>query len=30
MKQQVSGQLIDIKVDNIDTTTKLDPALFKK
>lgn len=29
-KQQVAGQLIDIKVDQIDTATGIDPALFKK
>jgi hypothetical protein len=30
IKQQVSGQLIDIKVDQVDTTTEINPALFKK
>jgi zinc protease len=30
MKQQVAGQLIDIKVDSIDTTAKVDSGLFKK
>lgn len=30
MKQQVAGQLIEIKVDQIDTATKIDPAVFKK
>jgi zinc protease len=30
MKQQVSGQVIDIQVDQVDTTTVPDPSLFKK
>jgi len=30
MKQHVADQLIDIKVDHIDTTTEVNPALFKK
>ncbi|MFA5817140.1 MAG: hypothetical protein WC865_16155 [Bacteroidales bacterium] len=30
MKQHVADQLIDIKVDQIDATTEVNPALFKK
>jgi len=30
MKAQVSGQLIDMTVDQIDITTEVNPALFKK
>jgi hypothetical protein len=30
MKAQVSGQLIDMQVDSIDTSTPVNPAVFKK
>jgi hypothetical protein len=30
MKQRMADQLIEIKVDQVDTNAKIDPALFKK